>query len=62
MLSILILGFPTLATLKAMGLHKDRNTKKWETTGSIYKSVQSVQVGKSMLSTMTTAHACIISG
>ena len=42
MLLILILGFPTLATLKAMGLHKDRNTKKWETTGSIYKSVQSI--------------------
>lgn len=43
---MLILGFPALATLKAMGLHKDRNTKKWGTTGSICKSIQSSPDGE----------------
>jgi len=45
MLLMLILAFPALATLKLMGLHKNRNTKKWGTTGSIYKSVQSSPEG-----------------
>lgn len=59
MLLMLILAFPALATLKLMGLHKNRNTKKWGTTGSIYKSVQSSPEGGSMLS-IRPQHLCAL--